>query len=529
MLACYNTPEYTSTMNLWRLLTLLALAFTLISSCALSDDKPKQDYWMGVYYGKSKIGSYHVVLSKDTTDQSAGWLRSENLIVRFKTSGKTYSWTYSRTVHADSMFGPISEDVGTGYKDSTMSADDMTLYQVKFGVNEEKITAFHGQETYERKVPLDDESRSYIAKGCSFDLGGTKLSVGQRFDVYHMIPEMSILPKTHMEANTRTNEVCVLRRESITVGGSAYQTLVLSERGQNNDIVTWLTDDGEIVKREMPKSHLLWLRQSKTEAPLVEGEEALVQDVAKAEIPKDADKRFNGKSPAPLDYWLGVYVKSVKMGDLHVVAKPTKLDGKDVFCKEETLRTRVNDDKHTDVEMIRRLYADSQFRPILETLDARGTDEIKASKPASRLMSCRYGADSTSATVTNDGKDSTHSAPFSDEDKYFASTGCAYDFGVCPLTAGNRLDLHHTLLKFEPGLTSVGTTTKSTSVVVLPAEKLDIDGVTYDTVVVSETDESGYTTTTWQKASGEIVKMDVRGTGVTLRQETKEQASSKAN
>ena len=266
----------------------------------------------------------------------------------------------------------------------------------------------------------------------------------------------------------------------------------------------------------------MWLREDQklaTEAD--DGQGPLINSFGPPKSPKI---ELTGHSPAPLDYWLGIYCKSDKVGNLHITRNATKVDGKDAFCQTQTLHMQMKvKGKLSDIELTHSLYAGSDLLPIKELMQGKGPNP-ETLKQQTCVMDFRYGADSVIVKIALDGEEKSQTIPLSEDDRRLVAAGCAFDLGLQRLSVGAKLDIHHTSLEVHSG-TEVNWLGDDVALAVTRDDTVAVNGVSQKVLVLSTKSDHGYETTLWQKEDGEILKAEIPKESVTLLQETKEQAN----
>jgi hypothetical protein len=311
----------------------LALLASLSAGALCTDSRSvsKQDYWMGVYYSKQKIGSFHVTVGKDKLDGKDIFVRKEALRIRYRVTGNSILYNVDRTVCVDGSLQPVSDRVMGDYKDDTMTGYRPTATDIRYSPLGKTTKTITGDETSQTTITWDDETRTRVIAGYAYDFGRATPSVGNRLATNHFrygIP----LSRQFVGLKLGPGSVCVMRREPLKLNGTTYSTLVVSERGEDTDITTWQLENGEVVKQESPADEVVWLRESKEKATEVDdGKGPLLNSDGEPADTTNASIQPPKRAPTNLDYWLGIYVGSQKMGDVHVTVKPDKLDGEDVF------------------------------------------------------------------------------------------------------------------------------------------------------------------------------------------------------
>ena len=501
---------------------LLFIVMTVGAGCSGCASVSNQDYWMGVYYYKQKIGSFHVTVAKDRINDKGVFIRKEALRLRYRVPGNSYLYNIDRTMCIDSSLKPIYDKVTSDYKDDTMTGYYPVSAEIRYSPIGKTTKTIVDGETSEQTASWDANTRGRVTAGYAYDFTGTTLSIGTRLEVNRYRYSLS-LSDHNIQTVYGDETICALRRETVKLDDVTFNAIVVSERGENTDITTWRSKDGEMIKQEIPADHIVWIRESKAKATEIdEGKGPLLDTAAEAAVDaRTSASQQHRQAPAVLDYWMGIYDNSEKVGNIHVTVGPAKLDGKNVFRRDDVLQIRLKSATGPhESEISRTLYADSSIHPIE---DLRYGKQIHPTSELSTI-DIKYGKDSAAVTMTSDGKTATQTVPLSDIDKGLIEAGCLYDFGAAGIEAGQKLDINHPSIQIQPNKPAVNWYSRDGSAVVLRKERLTVNGKSYDVFVLSEMDKGGLETIKWQTAAGQIIKQEIPHSGVKWVLESKDEA-----
>ncbi len=489
-----------------------------------STGMPKQDYWMGIYYDQSKVGSMHVMVRKGRVNDKDGWIRDDALRIRFRTPGTNCTCNLDRELFADNNYNPVSDGFTSDYKDSAHDGYYPSTVEISFGAGSVKTATNADGEIDEKTVPISKEDHAQLLSGCRYDLGET-LSPGDKFDVNRVRYTLSMVPGDGIVCQRSPTKIGVLRREPIAVDGKPYNTLIVFEVSDDVGIKRWQLDNGEIIREERPAEHLTFIRETKEKATEVDaGSGPLLETHAKSEPTAEKNPDMLSLSPVNADYWMGVYAGSSKIGYFHVVTKPDNFEGKDVFRRDESLHLWTDGSGIScDADMSGTKYTGKDSFPVFESLNAVGNSQSGA--PASETgmhTEIRYSQGSVDFKMTVDGKSSAANAPLTDDIRERLITGCTYDFGTRKLNVGDSIAARHCAWTFSD---KDGLSRNITNVIldVIRAETLELDGQTYNALVISEMCSNGDQITSWRLDNGEVIKQEM--SGVTMVLESKEKAT----
>ncbi|MCE5200880.1 hypothetical protein LLG39_18110 [bacterium] len=486
---------------------------------------PKQDYWMGMYYNQQKIGSLHVVVKEDEVDGKDRLCRNETLRIRYRIPNKNFLYNIERHLLTDTTFAPISDSHTIDYTDSSRSGYYPTTSEITYGLSSAKWKTTANGVVDVKTMPITEHDRAVVVAGNQYDMGRRKLSPGDRFDINHFRYMMKVFLDTGNSLNLGEASVYVMRAETVTVNGIAYNTIVTSEKYADAYTIVWHLDNGEIVKWEMPEDHIVWLRESKENATEIdEGEGPLLDPNAKSAVANNVSAELLERSLSNFDYWMGVYSGTTKLGYVHITTKQDKLDGKDVFRREEIFHSHMNSSgKSFNVDINHVQYVDSTFFPILETMSITGGDPDKPG-PKSSTAEYRYGKDMASCKYSLGDDLQTTMVPLTEEDRAKIVAGRAYVFGMLRLPVGKSIDVNHSYYTIERDKNCKWKFSDA-MISVLRRETLNLNGVTYDTLVISDRAKNGRETTRWQLDTGEILKEDIPQEDLIWVREGKEKAT----
>ncbi len=486
-----------------------------IASNSDTSDKPK-DYWMGVYYDKSKIGSLHVTVRKGIVNDKDGWIRDESLRIRYRTGDERCTLNVERELCADSNYNPVSDSSkanGDSFQpmsfDETFSPGNVDYRTVLSGTKEE------------RTAPILEGDQVALSSGSKYDFGVMTLSPGDSFYVSHLLTILKSLPTSDCRLCSYATTVFVRRREKITVGGKVYDTLFVSENSETGedvdiDIKRWQLENGEVIKEERPVEHLLFLMETEENATEVDKGPGPLLAESKPEPPVKLTLHLAKTSPVNADYWMGVYWGTQKIGYFHVVITPDKLDGKKVFRKNESLHLRdpFGTSMRTDARFT--AYADQDYFPILENSQAsHGTGPV--------ALEARYRGKVVNINTTIDGKSTQTTVPVTEDDRHELLDGCVYNFGVRMPKTGQSIDVQYGHMTADKTGKRIGFGNDSSVLSAIGRENLRLGGKTYDTLLISDTSANNAKITRWQLSNGMIIKQKM--SILTMLLESKEEAT----
>ncbi len=434
--------------------------------------------------------------------------------IHYRMPGKSVVYNGTHTIYTDSAFTPMSDSVILDSKDS--SVDDayhpMTA-ETSFGPSSGKVKTIQDGVTDEKTQPLTEHDRALLTAGNRYVFGATKLSPGDKIDVNYAGLDVDVLDKTTV--CSCDTQLWVQRREPVKIDGATYNTLVVAEYSGDGstDITRWQLENGEVAKEETPAEHITWVRETREKATEMDEGQGPLLDAhhTKAEL--------LSRPPRNLDYWMGVYRDSTKIGYLHLTTKPDKLDGKEVFRRDNVLHLwKCGPDKTYNADFISTQYAGANLYPVLLTEHING-DGPKG--PESMAIETRFVEVTTECTWTCDGKSNSKTFTLDPEAVDMIAAGCAHDFGVLKLTDGESVQAG--LERYTIGDEQVTWNDCYVVLSMLRHEALKLNGMTYNTSVTCERGK-GEERMKWQLESGEIVKEEWPQEGVTWVKETKDRA-----
>lgn len=244
---------------------LVSMPFGVLGSGKVT---PSQDYWMGLYKGSEKIGDMHVTIKPDRLDGKAVFRRQEVVRVRTKEAGRNHDYEFTRDVYASQGLFPVLELVHGGSQTPSASLQQPVSpvnIELRYGQASIAVSMTKDGETSKLSVPLSKEDRDLVAAGCAYDFCTTKLAVGQKSDVQHWYLKMK--SDAGAEWHSKRLALTVLRREKLDLNGVTRDAFVVSEKDKTGyETIRWQTAEGEIIKQEVPKSGLKWVRETESQA-----------------------------------------------------------------------------------------------------------------------------------------------------------------------------------------------------------------------------------------------------------------------
>ena len=232
------------------------------------------------------------------------------------------------------------------------------------------------------------------------------------------------------------------------------------------------------------------------------------------------------------EYWLGIYLKDTKLGDVHVKTEEAELDGKAVIRRERNWRLELHCElgkinaEATDV-----VYVTPSMEPLLIEFDVVGysPDGEKAVFGGT----VRYEDNKCVIMVQGlDGKEMTATEPYDEEDPKQLAAGFAHDIrGDLPV-ASSKVDMARYLMEVQltPKQFGINFASVSTALLLVGPQQIEIGKNTYDTMVVVEDerdpDEEPRLMRRWLLKDGGIVKEEREPSGITLLRESREEATS---
>ena len=240
----------------------------------------------------------------------------------------------------------------------------------------------------------------------------------------------------------------------------------------------------------------------------------------------------NAESDITQEYWLGIYLKDKKIGNVHVKTEESVLDGKAVIRRERNWRIETDSDWSkvaghiTDV-----VYVTPAMEPLLIKVDG-GQDLPEALKGG---LSATLRFENNKCLMTgkgSDGKEMTFTNTLDEEDVEELVVGFAYDMaGRIPPTAYRaNMGRFWMELTVNPPDLAFYFSVNRTAVLLVGPQQVEIGKNTYDTTVVIEyqTDDDGSTKILrrWLLKDGGIVKEEWQPSGITLMREPTEKDTS---
>ena len=233
--------------------TLALIAFVIAVSILqiqppASADKIPSTTWMGMYFGRTKIGYAEFNIDKSAYNGVKGYRLDSTMNTRMLVLGIDVVQIVDTTVYLDSNYTPIFQL----FKMS--SAGHTTIVNATY--TPEKIIAEldAGGAKTTKIIPIPPGSK--IVSDTIFPTADEKLNVGDKLDSKTFNPLTLTLDDVHS---------VVLRRESIQLDGNTVNSFVVRSATSMGDITCWQDNDGELLKAIGPMGITL-LREPKTVA-----------------------------------------------------------------------------------------------------------------------------------------------------------------------------------------------------------------------------------------------------------------------
>lgn len=217
------------------LATIAGIAFAGIGMAA---DTVCSDAWLGVYMMGQKMGYMHITTQKELYNGQDCYKIQSFLRTKMVLLGTNVQQDVNTLVYTDQRFSPLTMTMDQS------SGGTRTVTEANFtrdSVDCKLKTLSNGKsEIVEstKKVPIP--SGVSLVGDSMFALGQEKPEVGDKSKMYYFNPILLAIDPIEVE---------ILRKESIDVGGTTYDTFVLKNSiGRMGDMTIWQTEAGEIVK-----------------------------------------------------------------------------------------------------------------------------------------------------------------------------------------------------------------------------------------------------------------------------------------
>ena len=207
----------------------------VMSGMPVSADKVPSQSWMGMYFGRTKIGYARFAIAKSVYEGRPGFKLDSSMIANVLVLGAKVDQDVENTVYLDTKFTPV-------YQVFKMSSAGHTT-TVTARYSEDQIVAeldAEGAKT-SKIIPIPPGGR--IVGDSVFPTGNSKVNVGDVFDLRAFNPLTLTLESIRNEA---------LCHERIELGGMATDALVIKSTTSVGDITCWQDTNGEVLKAIVP-------------------------------------------------------------------------------------------------------------------------------------------------------------------------------------------------------------------------------------------------------------------------------------
>lgn len=511
------------------------LLFTLLlvlSVPALYAELPKDiadDYWMGIHYGNSRIGYLHTVIKHDTFEGKQVIAKQDDLVLRIKSNGETSDMKLKQTLYVGEGFMPIA----VLFEASSPDADDQNVKaEMRYNKDSVDMTMTVPQEDAEPvklSNPLDNKEMAELAAGVKYDLGLTKLEVGDKLKVALSAMDALNISSENVQFGVGSAHVDleVLREEMLSYYTKSVRTLAVKEKQSEDTSTRWYSTTGQLYKIHQDKNNVTFLREPMKDA--MDIGEGLSKQKVKAEASESAtsvtDSATNtvveprDKPDLAQDYWMGVYCEGTRIGYLHVAVKPDTYEGKKVIAKQEEFRVRVKHGPKLDDETMRHtLYVGDDLKPVAEIVSVKDKD-----KPYTDIQ-IRYTPDSTELEMSKDNEKPTKMRYPADDSKE-AAAGVIYDLGIAKLDVHGKFAIRHmNVSQINLGDEALTWSYNAEDSNVEVMRKETVEGAGPMLVVIENNGKS--LVTKWFDESGQLYKQSSDKSNISFIREPKERALS---
>lgn len=248
---------------------LLFVFLLIISIPALCSESPtfiEHDYWMGIYYGDTKIGYLHTTFGPGKYQGNDVLQRQDYLRFRYVSKGIPIRHEINHILHVDKAFMPINEAINVlSYEPKLYS------FRAEFNYNQSGRRGYmqaDEQPASEYDLPFVEGEKERVIAGTQFSFAASKLEVGKKHKIKHFIINGLRIKESRVLAgfNVGDCELEVLRKETLKVGGTEYQTIVVSESYKEGMITSYFTENGEEVRRMDRANNIFFIREDKDKA-----------------------------------------------------------------------------------------------------------------------------------------------------------------------------------------------------------------------------------------------------------------------
>lgn len=206
------------------------------------------EWWLGIYLGENKLGYTHVTSTPVQTDGERRLRVCSTTLLRTTVMGYAVEQQVSTTEMLDASLRPITLDVRIS------SAGRHVDVSARFHADRVTVERWSDSEVTRKELPIPKGAN--LVADAETALFSRQVQPGETWRYTYL----NYLTLTLEEAQTK-----VLRRETITVGGTRYETVVAETSSPVGDATVWLLEDGQPVKMQMAPG-LTLLRTTREEA-----------------------------------------------------------------------------------------------------------------------------------------------------------------------------------------------------------------------------------------------------------------------
>lgn len=227
------------------------LLVTLVLACgdAYALGEVCADVWMNVHIGPVKVGYRHVSVTPDRLDGRDVYRLSEVFSIAVVREGALRTTTISQTLYLDETFHPIR---GTAEK-----TDDgvVTRAEARFTADRLECVLTAEGKTTTASIPIPSEADlsvvpAYIAGRLA---PNAEKGIGTwSFDL--------------LKPSLIRGELRAEGRKQVTWNGERRRVLVVRRRENQEEMIDWLLDTGEIIRTELPRLSTVMTATTRTDA-----------------------------------------------------------------------------------------------------------------------------------------------------------------------------------------------------------------------------------------------------------------------
>lgn len=252
-----------------------------------ANDKPALDYWMGIYYGKEKIGYVHVSTGSTTYEGKPACILQDVYRIRYHDGDK---WCVIDIVHngiADANYNLLLDTLEFSLQNNSMAEIKTNSTGLKKTRSGYIMTVRVDSDSKQEPVKLTKEDVKNLNAGKKYEFGAAKLSPGFKLLMnrcYHRVLKNNDANKIGISMSSGNSTLSVLRREKLKLDNWEFDAIVVKEKGKLGEATRWQLENGVVLKEIASDGSTTFIYEPKAKATEIDSGNG--PDVSQLQIEK---------------------------------------------------------------------------------------------------------------------------------------------------------------------------------------------------------------------------------------------------